>query len=501
MGRVNLAPKQAVVLVALIVVSVYVGLSATQSGPGFPLDDGWIHQTYARNLAELGQWAYVPGEISTGSTSPLWTILLTIGYLLRLPYLLWAFALGTGCLIWLAWGVMALWEQLRPADKNKAWLAGLVTVLTWPLVWAAVSGMETLLFVALGVWVFGLYGRWREGLSPGRVAVLGLVAGLSLLTRPDGLLPILLITIALALQRQLKSLLIYLTSVSLTLTPYFWFNLSVSGQLWPNTLYAKQTEYAVLLVRPIILRFINLLYFSLGGPAEGWRGLSHATLLLLPGVVLAGYLALKHDWHKKELSRTLPLLWAGGHVLLYAWRLPVTYQHGRYLLAALPVWVLFGLLGWREIMERVPGRVLRQVATITFSLILILFLLLGAQAYANDVAFIENEMVAVAHWLNDHTPTNALIASHDIGAIGYFTQRPLLDLAGLITPDLVPLLADESAIGNYIQQKQADYLVTAPGWPYTQLVRSQPLSPLFTTEYEWTQAQGLNNMTVYSLQP
>jgi hypothetical protein len=44
---------------------------------GFPLDDGWIHQTYARNLAEYGQWAYLPGTISGGSTSPLWTLLLS----------------------------------------------------------------------------------------------------------------------------------------------------------------------------------------------------------------------------------------------------------------------------------------------------------------------------------------------------------------------------------------------------------------------------------------
>jgi len=42
----------------------------------FPLDDAWIHLTFARNLARFGDWAYFPGDpVTTGSTSPLFTLL------------------------------------------------------------------------------------------------------------------------------------------------------------------------------------------------------------------------------------------------------------------------------------------------------------------------------------------------------------------------------------------------------------------------------------------
>jgi len=44
---------------------------------GFNLDDSWIHIEYARSIFEGRAWEYSPGYPSTGSTSPLWSILLS----------------------------------------------------------------------------------------------------------------------------------------------------------------------------------------------------------------------------------------------------------------------------------------------------------------------------------------------------------------------------------------------------------------------------------------
>ena len=66
----------AIGLLALAGVALYVAASSIIHEVGFPLDDSWIHQTYARNLAERGEWAFVPGEPSVASTSPLYTCLL-----------------------------------------------------------------------------------------------------------------------------------------------------------------------------------------------------------------------------------------------------------------------------------------------------------------------------------------------------------------------------------------------------------------------------------------
>jgi hypothetical protein len=505
--------------VVFLVMALFIGLSAANGGPGFPLDDGWIHQTYARNLARNGRLEFIPGIVSSGSTSPLWTILLAIGYLLQLPYLLWAYLLG-GLSLWLlAWAGMRLWRQLWPNLAQQDWLAGLVLVMTWPLIWAAASGMETLMFAALGLALVSQFtsrqvSKWQVTSNQSPVPslrspiLLGFLSGLLILIRPDGLVLLLLLGVGLflgggTLGQKVKMAALFGGTAVLPLLPYFAFNLWSSGSIWPNTFYAKQIEYATLLAQPLIARLIRLLYFSLGGPENGWRGVSGAHLLLLPGLVTAIYHSFRVDWQKKQLRHLLPLLWAGGHIALYAWRLPVTYQHGRYLLAALPVWILYGLSGWLWLLKQIPNDriafISRQVGRLTFGILLIFFLLLGGQSYAQDVAFIEGEMVTVAHWLAKNTQPDDLIAAHDIGAIGYFAERPLLDLAGLITPEIIPYLDDEVKIGRYIQTNQAKYLITAPGWPYHQIINNLSTTQIYTTNFVWTQQNSLNNMTVYQI--
>ena len=501
--RIGRDHRWLVAAAAVGAVLLFVALSAVGHGPGFPLDDGWIHQTYARNLAASGRWEYVPGVPSAGSTAPLWTLLLTVGYLLRLPYLLWTFLLGAGTLVWLAWAGMALWRHLWPDEAGRAWIAGVSLTFSWPLVWAAASGMETVLFLALAITLLLLYVRLRLSVVEKAASVhpvwLGVISALLVLVRPEGILLIVLLIVGLLTGRRFRDLAIFLVGAALPLLPYFLFNLSLSGQLWPNTFYAKQAEYTVLLQRPLPARFLNLLYFSLGGPAAGWRGISGARLILVPGLLAAGLSAFQRDWNQRRLLQTLPLLWAGGHILAYAWRLPVTYQHGRYLWPALPVWLLYGLLGSVRLLAARRGRLFSRVAVLTFIVVVALFLLLGAQAYADDVNFIQQEMVDVALWLRENTDPDALIAAHDIGAIGFFAQRPILDLAGLISPEVTPLLGDDAAMARYVLASNADYLVTAPGWSYTVLTAAPDTRLLYTTDYAWTEERGLNNMAVYRL--
>src|SRR5512141_132863 len=87
-------PRIIIALVALVAVLFYIITSALTFRVGFPLDDTWIHLTYARNLAEHGEWAFRLGERSAASTSPFWTFLLGVGYFLKLAPYIWTYFLG-----------------------------------------------------------------------------------------------------------------------------------------------------------------------------------------------------------------------------------------------------------------------------------------------------------------------------------------------------------------------------------------------------------------------
>jgi hypothetical protein len=264
---------------------------------------------------------------------------------------------------------------------------------------------------------------------------------------------------------------------------YLLFNLRIAGTPWPNTFYAKQAEYAVYLNVPILLRFVR----------EAFQPMVGAGLILLPGVVLT----LVSSLRKKEWGISATVIWIVGFLGLYAWRLPVTYQHGRYVMPAMPIYFLLGLMGLSGFVlgHGVGWRwMLREFWKLVTGIVLIGFWVLGARSYAKDVAYIENEMVTTARWVAKNTPSGTLVAAHDIGAMGYFGQHDLVDLAGLITPQVIPFIRDESRISSYLNEQRISYLVVFPDW-YP--VLTEGLHPIFITNTIYLPDSGESNMAVY----
>ncbi len=154
--RLAANPALLFLLAAIVSVLVYLAVSGAGGALGFPLDDAWIHQTYARNLGLHGEFAFVPGQPSAGSTSLLWTGLLAIGYVLRIEPRVWAYTLGALLLALNAWLVYKLVLRWWPGATAAALLGGLLVTVEWHLVWSAGSGMETLLYAAGALAIFVL---------------------------------------------------------------------------------------------------------------------------------------------------------------------------------------------------------------------------------------------------------------------------------------------------------------------------------------------------------
>ncbi len=483
------------VLLAFLVAGGYIIASQAVYGIGFPLDDAWIHQTYARNLALYREWAFIPGQPSAGSTAPLWSMLLSIGYFVRLNPFAWTFILGAAGLAGLA-VTGEMWSQsIFQEIKGVVPWVGLFLAGEWHLGWAAASGMETILFALAILLAFYLL-RARE---KGWLA--GVVIGLSVWIRPDG---VTLLGPALfqALlegkawrERAVKAGEVLLPAAVLC-AGYLAFNQAISHTWLPNTFFAKQAEYAVYQQNPIFERIFSLITLPLIG----------AGLFLLPGFIFAGWRA----YRSRNWNVIGAILWWLGYTLVYAFRLPVTYQHGRYLIPAMAVYFVLGLVGVldmtrnlhleKRINLNVLGRRTRwaRLAAIEWvaglTVLWAVMIAVGAMTYAQDVAIIDTEMVNTAKWVAGNTPENAVIAAHDIGALGYFGNRKILDLAGLVSPEVIPFIRDEKQLANYLHHNGAGYLMTFPGW-YPELTKNIPL--VYQSEGKFSPASGGENMAIY----
>jgi hypothetical protein len=344
--------------------------------------------------------------------------------------------------------------------------------------------METVLMGLFFLLVLEQIGRQGR-----RWELIGALIGAAVWIRPDGITLLGPAVLVLALtgaswKRRGLSLLRLICGFSLFFLPYLFFNLQIQGSLWPNTFYAKQAEYAALQERSLALRVLDELSLPLIG----------AGMLLLPGFVFLLWRALA----ERRWSLLAATVWFLGYAGIYAWRLPVTYQYGRYLIPAMPVYFVLGMSGlallFRAWRKSKAGRLIGFAARVAVIGVWLGFYTLGAANYARDVAIIETEMVAAAKWVAVHTSAGDVVAAHDIGALGYYGQRDILDLAGLVTPEVIPFIRDESRLAEFLDQRGAAVLVTFPSW-YAELTKGR--ERVYTTGGMAAPAAGGENLSIY----
>lgn len=467
-------PAFVIFFLSLLLATVFVVSGQMQSGGGFPLDDAWIHQTYARNLAASGQWSYTAGTVSGGSTSPLWTLLIAAADLISAQAGLWltfVFSILLFSLtIWLGVKTLSAFIDL---PFSGLLLAAFVLASEWHLLWAAGSGMETILYSALILALFFLlaqeHPRWGK---------IGLFAGLILWVRPDGLTllgPILLVFVSRCLQKKepVRAIFALVLPFVVLLSAYIAFNVSTTGAFFPNTFYAKQQEYSALWALPLLTRIGQEILPILTGTG----------IVLLPGFIAAIVYTFQH----RSVPAASMILWILGSILVYAIRLPVTYQHGRYLIPIIAPYLVVSLLGMFWLLQRI--RLLRWQKLGQFSwatLILctaVAFYFTGLSAYCQDISLIDRLMVQPARWVAENVPSEKIIAVHDIGAMGYFSGHQLVDLAGLANPEVIPFMRDEPRLYQYLLEKGCAYFVGFSDW-YSSSSQWGRVVQTFTADYQ-----------------
>ena len=158
------------------------------------------------------------------------------------------------------WAVRKLVDSYRP---RFPWV-GIFIAFEWHFAWAAMSGMETLLHGLIVTTVLVLLMT-----NTPRYLTLGLLTGLAVWVRPDGLtlLGPVLMTILFTEQdtrSRLTAITRYLIGFGSLFVFYLLFNLAIGGTPMPNTFYAKQAEYASWQTLPILNAFGSNVFAIIG---------------------------------------------------------------------------------------------------------------------------------------------------------------------------------------------------------------------------------------------
>ncbi len=458
-----------------------------------PLDDGWIHLQFARHLAAGDGLAYnpaggPPGGLASsagsqwisGSTAPLWTALLALAFLLPGGPLLWVKALGVSFFL----GSVVATDRLAAElglDRGLRRLAAVLTATSHWLVWSALSGMEISLFSFLSLW--GIVFHLRERAAPRKVPASLAVLAASALARPEGSL---LLAMAVAdrllhfdaSEAELRVTPVFrpatwrigLPAVAAVLVPTWIFYRLIGGSILPTTFAVKSAPPADLVPSGRYLAAVLDVVFR-----------SQPLMLLVAG---AGVVLLVARLGGSRDRGLLTALWPIGLALVYSLLAApagpiVVGNFGRYYFPLLPVVVVLGVLGLEPAGRRlgaatwIAGRrlPLRAVAVAALIAPQLWGLANGPPRYLQTLADVEDSDVAAARWLAGRLPTQALLAVQDIGAIKYHLPNRIVDLTGIVNPEILPYLKGsgpsdpvywEQRLLRYLEQERPDYLIVFP---------------------------------------
>ena len=493
-------------------------------GLGLPLDDGWIHARFAQNLARGYGFSFNPGEPTSTTTGPLWTLLLALVYRLTGEHLVSGIAANCVLCLLLLGVVCKLSLRLIPS-RWLALSAALVVAVTVPLPWWALSGMEPPLYALLALLGILLHigqrdrAGWR-GLAPTPVFALAALARPEmLLLFPLSMLDRLIVALIEKRERAgrqwLKEFAVHLPVFLAIIAPVLIYNYRVTGYLLPTSFYSKLQRVGIpgALVDPRVTWSSALA----AGPAlELWEVVKvwarDNCLLLAPFFLGVGWLVRQFVRGSGPAPRSLliPMLVVGQPV---AWALvggyrPPDYQSQRYIADLNPLFVLLGLAGGWWLTERLAALRRPIARTALLAAVLIASLLrqpAAANVYAMNVKNTNEMQVAIGRWLRANVPADSLLAVNDIGAIGFITDMRVLDLQGLVTPEILPLRdmkhrldgTAPRAVFAFLAARRPNYLVIFPQW-YPDLDQRRDLfTPVFWVAIEDNVTNGAPVMVVY----
>ncbi|MEI6221511.1 MAG: hypothetical protein WCP97_01975 [bacterium] len=458
------------VMITSIVSLVYIVKTVQITPLGFPFDDSWIHAVFARNLIEQKVFSFNPPIPSHGTTSLLWVILLTLIYGITGKIAFSSLFIGSMSLVMLVIGTHQLSLVLYPVHwKNYTYAPALLIGTTGLLQFHALSGLETILFLALGIWSIVTFLKEKHLLA-------SILLGLTILTRIEGIVLLTLITTFYVFQphRKIKTLLAIVLPALMLFLGEIVFNLAIAKSPLPSTFAGKRWLFVGNgQVTEVYKRYFQF-WLSEVAKKVLFGGNSYILIFLFLFLAfLVSTVGITILWKQKSpttsmrLGFLLVISWGICHNLLYLIILPAAGNAGRYqLLNIWLFWFLFstgliGILQFKNVQSyKIPLLTLIGIFLITTQLISVKF---WQTTYTQSVNHINLVHRKAGEFIATTLPENTTVAAFDIGAIGYFGKRNILDLGCLIGQKGCETNLINKTMSAYILEKQPSYLALPEG--------------------------------------
>lgn len=421
---------------------------AAKAVPNGLFDDAYITLRYAKNLLNGQGFVYNAGERVWGTTSPLFTLLLSGGgyiageHYLEMLAVLFGVLASIGALILTA---RALW--IAEVRGSVLWIYPLFFALLPPFVINSASGMETPLVLFLMAWSLLCYvhRQWT---------LLGLVAGLLLLARIDTAIWLTALAFHSVTERRMSSgeSAKAMGALLVSAFPWFLFAFFYFGTLIPQSVVGKAVSHSAFssLDWGYFLAFVNI-YFPIYFLTNRFGHLGWGVVTLGLIIVAVG---LQHLWRRYPLLRpvgTFFALYNAAFLLsrapLFSWYFtPAEWAFYLLFSVGLEVIVICGARGALSACPKInlpfPRFVWWGVRIGVGCTAALLIAYSGRSLVARLLGPPEpnpNTWTKVSAFLRSHTKPGASIFLANIGLPGYILERYIFDSNGLITPPIVAI--------------------------------------------------------------
>jgi hypothetical protein len=425
-------------------------------------DDPFITYRYARNLANGQGFVYNPGERTLSTTTPLFTLLLALLASLPVDLPVMAILIGT---ISLALGSLFLWDMSRTWQTPAVGWAGLLLYPTFTRL-VSTLGSETPLYMAFCLGAFASYARRRYNWAAAFCA-------LAVLTRPDGILIPAVLAAGYLWERRrslvanLRAALLGLPWRALTvfvglLAPWVAFAWLYFGSPLPATLAAKQSQGTMGILQGFVEGFATIL-------------INHARF---PHYWIEAALAVLGILWLFRRERPWALLLAWTVVYFTAYSVLGVSRYFWYYAPLVPGFIILIGLGLEAIRNLgLPSTALVEMQSAIRPVNLPILALLGLLVLGQASDLIRSsqhpdERLALYRmtgaWLRANTPPGSSLGTLEVGILGYYSERQMIDFAGLIQPQVASHLTGQPDFDNAaiwaVKTYQPDYLLLHRGY-------------------------------------